>query len=324
MGNTVDGILDSCTDIPEFTIIKGPNVAKLMLSAEDGEGEELFATVYPGVTLGYLDIGASSSPDAPSVDENLLRINYCMSGRGELTMDNGAYFYIQERELVVSRHPAWGGYYFPGGYYRGMVIYIDVRELDEKTRRLFADMGVDLPYLEGCAAGGGGTGAYRVTDAQEHACAWLWRLRSEGELCDLRLALLVLLRMLCRGMRPEKHGPFFTAEQVGAAKRAERLLTDNLDRRITTSALAEYVGMGEAELRKCFRGVYGRNISDYARLKRMLAAAALLEDSDAPVAEVAVSVGYASQGSFAAAFREQFGIAPAEYRRLRRRRRRNG
>ncbi len=99
---------------PEFTIIKGPNVAKLMLSAEDGEGEELFATVYPGVTLGYLDIGASSSPDAPSVDENLLRINYCMSGRGELTMDNGAYFYIQERELVVSRHPAWGGYYFPG------------------------------------------------------------------------------------------------------------------------------------------------------------------------------------------------------------------
>ena len=64
MGNTVDNIMDSCSEIPEFTIIKGPNAAKLILDSKDGAGEELFATVFPGVTLGYIDIGASSCPDA--------------------------------------------------------------------------------------------------------------------------------------------------------------------------------------------------------------------------------------------------------------------
>ena len=51
----------------------------------------------------------------------------------------------------------------------------------------------------------------------------------------------------------------------------------------------------------------------------MLAAAALLEEGDEPISEIAMRVGYTNQGKFAEAFRAQFGIAPSEYRRLRRR-----
>lgn len=318
MGNTVDNIMDSCSEIPEFTIIKGPNAAKLILDSKDGAGEELFATVFPGMTLGYIDIGASSCPDAAPTEERLLRINYCMSGRAEMKMDNGSYFYVQEKELTVSRS-AEGAYYFPRGYYRGIVIYLDRRELGAGPERLFSRMGVDLDRLDGLASGGNNAGVYRVSETQEVACAWLWRLRSEGELCDLRLALLVLLRLLCRGVRQEQRGQFFTAEQVRVAKQAEALLTGNLDRHIPVKALAEYFGVGGTALRKCFKGVYGRNISDYVRTKRMLAAAALLEEGDEPISEIAMRVGYTNQGKFAEAFRAQFGIAPSEYRRLRRR-----
>ena len=53
-----------------------------------------------------------------------------------------------------------------------------------------------MDRLDGLASGGNNAGVYRVSETQEVACAWLWRLRSEGELCDLRLALLVLLRLL--------------------------------------------------------------------------------------------------------------------------------
>ena len=169
-----------------------------------------------------------------------------------------------------------------------------------------------MDRLDGLASGGNNAGVYRVSETQEVACAWLWRLRSEGELCDLRLALLVLLRLLCRGVRQEQRGQFFTAEQVRVAKQAEALLMGNLDRHIPVKALAEYFGVGGTALRKCFKGVYGRNISDYVRTKRMLAAAALLEEGDEPISEIAMRVGYTNQGKFAEAFRAQFGIAPSE------------
>lgn len=321
MGNTIDDILANCSNIPEITIIKGPNVAKLLIDAQDGSGEELFATVMPGVTLGYIDIRASVCPDVPAGVGDLLRINCCMSGRGELKMDTGAYFYIQEKELAVSRRGTTGEFYFPGGSYCGMVAYLDRRGMSAETLRMLINMGVDLTRLENCAAGKGTTGVYHVTPEQEGACAWLWRMRTEGDLSDLRLALIVLLRLMCRRMRPEKRGPFFSETQVAMAKYAEKVLTENLDRHVTARALAEYFGVGETTLKNYFRGVYGQNISDYVREKRMLAAAMLLESGDAPVSEVALRVGYANQGKFAAAFRVQFGVSPTEFRRMRRKRR---
>jgi len=64
--------------------------------------------------------------------------------------------------------------------------------------------------------------------------------------------------------------------------------------------------------------VYGQNISSYLRETRMNAAAKLLADTQYPVAEISVRVGYSNQGKFAAAFREQFHMKPLEYRRQKR------
>ena len=48
---------------------------------------------------------------------------------------------------------------------------------------------------------------------------------------------------------------------------------------------------------------------------RMERAAALLRETDLSVAEIAGQVGYESQSKFTAAFKEQFGQLPKEYRR---------
>ena len=44
-------------------------------------------------------------------------------------------------------------------------------------------------------------------------------------------------------------------------------------------------------------------------------AAELLKDTDQSMAEIANGVGYESQSKFTAAFKEQFGQLPKEYRR---------
>ena len=45
-------------------------------------------------------------------------------------------------------------------------------------------------------------------------------------------------------------------------------------------------------------------------------AASLLRETELSVAEIAAQVGYESQSKFTAAFKEQFGKLPKEYRRI--------
>ena len=57
------------------------------------------------------------------------------------------------------------------------------------------------------------------------------------------------------------------------------------------------------------------SIAAHLKKHRMEKAAQLLRETDLPVAEVARQVGYESQSKFTAAFKEQYGQLPKEYRR---------
>ena len=56
-------------------------------------------------------------------------------------------------------------------------------------------------------------------------------------------------------------------------------------------------------------------IAAYMKEYRVRRAMELLRETDAAVAEIAVRVGYESQGKFARAFKEITGCLPTEYRR---------
>lgn len=64
-----------------------------------------------------------------------------------------------------------------------------------------------------------------------------------------------------------------------------------------------------------FKEVYGSSLAAHMKEHRMERAAALLRETDLSVAEIAGQVGYESQSKFTAAFKEQFGQLPKEYRR---------
>ena len=68
-------------------------------------------------------------------------------------------------------------------------------------------------------------------------------------------------------------------------------------------------------MKNYFRGVYGKNISDYLRDLRMYTAEKLLIDTKMPISEIASQVGYTKQGKFAEVFRQRFQMNPLEYRR---------
>lgn len=84
--------------------------------------------------------------------------------------------------------------------------------------------------------------------------------------------------------------------------------------RIGGTRSPEY-SVSETSLKNYFRGVYGKNVSDYLRDLRMSIAEKLLTETKLPISEIASQIGYTKQGKFAEVFRQQFQMNPLEYRR---------
>ena len=57
-------------------------------------------------------------------------------------------------------------------------------------------------------------------------------------------------------------------------------------------------------------------ITEYIRQRHLSHAEMLLATTDFPIAQVAAAVGYRNDGRFAALFKENCGLYPAEYRQM--------
>ena len=82
--------------------------------------------------------------------------------------------------------------------------------------------------------------------------------------------------------------------------------------------MARTVGLSRAAFARRFAAVSGRSPLRYLTELRLALAANLLETTDDSLAELALSVGYASEFAFSRAFKRKYGLAPGSFRRLRR------
>lgn len=81
--------------------------------------------------------------------------------------------------------------------------------------------------------------------------------------------------------------------------------------------LARAVGLSRTRLAERFRHFLGESPIAYLTRWRLKLAAETLQRSDHSVAQIAASVGYGSEASFNRAFKREFAIPPAQFRRQR-------
>jgi AraC-like DNA-binding protein len=93
------------------------------------------------------------------------------------------------------------------------------------------------------------------------------------------------------------------------------LLHRTPDRPWTVSALAADVGASRSVLGERFARFLGEPPLAYLARWRLQLAARCLEATDKPVLAVALDVGYRSEPAFNRAFKRQFGVPPARYRK---------
>lgn len=83
--------------------------------------------------------------------------------------------------------------------------------------------------------------------------------------------------------------------------------------RITLSTVARVAGMSPFHFHRTFRQAFGKSPATYLAELRFARAARLLMTGSS-VTDVCLAVGFASLGSFSAAFRKYYGVPPSSFR----------
>lgn len=78
--------------------------------------------------------------------------------------------------------------------------------------------------------------------------------------------------------------------------------------------MAAAAGLSRAHFSREFRRAFGETPRAYLLTRRLERAAALLRTTDRSIADVCLSVGLQSLGSFTTSFTRMFGMSPAAYR----------
>jgi AraC-like DNA-binding protein len=102
---------------------------------------------------------------------------------------------------------------------------------------------------------------------------------------------------------PARH--LLRAKDLADARYAEPLDVDDL---------AAAAGLSRAHFSREFRRAFGESPHAYLLTRRLERAAALLRNTDRSVADICLSVGLQSIGSFTTSFTRTFGISPTAYR----------
>jgi AraC family transcriptional regulator, regulatory protein of adaptative response / DNA-3-methyladenine glycosylase II len=123
----------------------------------------------------------------------------------------------------------------------------------------------------------------------------------------------------CKRCRPDASpgSPEWDArgEVVG---RAMRLISDGLVDREGVGGLARRLGYSERHLHRCLYEALGAGPLALARASRTQTARVLLERSDLPIAELALTAGFSSIRQFNSSMRQVFALTPSELRAARR------
>ncbi len=96
--------------------------------------------------------------------------------------------------------------------------------------------------------------------------------------------------------------------------RAKDLADARYSEPLDVGELAREAGLSRAHFSAEFRRAFGEPPHAYLLTRRLERAATLLRATDHTVADICVSVGLSSVGSFTTSFRRMFGLTPTAYR----------
>ena len=290
---------------------------ELPLPSDIGKEEGKLITVFLGeenTLFNLIEIHSTKIPDYienPIKRPKELKINYCDAGRCELKLKSGECTYLTAGEIAIDTGQAESSFYYPGGEYIGyeVIVYMEEKETEpfpEAASFLYRCFeGKARPWIRN---------AGRFLSGFYNTFKFYTEEEIGNELIYLKCTeLLTYLTKLDFNQAQIKR-TYYTVSQVEIAKRVKALICSDLSVRYAARDLAEKFGVSETSLKNYFRIVYGCGYAAFQQNARMEKAAELLK-TEQKIADIGLTVGFATQAKFGAAFKNCFGVTPLEYRR---------
>ncbi len=292
---------------------------KTQITLENACNFELYE-ICPGIVFAFNDVYTSVLPKMTSyeADDCICTINYATKGTCGLYSTNGRYIYLRAGRLMISNEQAEHSFEYPVGSYCGIEIFIMRRALENKELLSFFNIDIEQmlhAYLQGFET----TVIVENINLFKNTLGDIMTLYENNsiDLNLLRLHTFYILRMLTAGEVEFRSGyeGALSKGQVNMAKQAERILTSDLASRETIANIASQMGISSTSLKNYFKAVYGQNISQYLKEKRIDKAKELLAETKLSILDIANIVGFESQSKFTAMFHAFIGLTPTEFRR---------
>ena len=99
------------------------------------------------------------------------------------------------------------------------------------------------------------------------------------------------------------------------AKKIDRFIAENLDRKLSLEILAPLVRLSCSHFARACRNTFGLPLRQLVLRRRIERAQALMRDTLTPLSQVALACGFADQAHFSRLFRQTVGTTPRQWRR---------
>lgn len=100
--------------------------------------------------------------------------------------------------------------------------------------------------------------------------------------------------------------------------RAREFIAASFEQPLTLDDMAQVACLSPSHFLRSFRQAYRQTPHQFLTTLRLERAGLLLQQTELPVTEICLAVGFESLGSFSTRFRRQFGVAPSQLRRAKR------
>ena len=244
---------------------------------------------------------------------------FCLAGAVTLTRRDGSTLTAGARQVLLITDVSGLTGASADASLEGVLVAVDARNARESLNTicsLLGNLSLDTGQVRRWMDSRGGCAVEGPTHWSRAAFADLDRLpRGErARWCVWKSAELLYL-LSTPEKQPADTAPALEREVVRALAETRRYMEAHLDEPLTIPALSRRSCLSATTFKEGFRRRYGLPVHTWLRQRRMERAAELLRNSSLSVLGVAQSVGYGSASQFTAAFRRQYGVTPARFRK---------
>ena len=277
--------------------------------------------VMPGARACLFSLGEGPASLPLRLEPLHFEALFCLAGSMTLARRDGSTLTAGARQVLLLTDLSGVAGVRVDGPLEGVLVAVDAQNARESLNTICGLLGgltLDTGRARRWMAGRGGCAVEGPTHWSRATFADLDRLpRSEqARWCVWKSVELLYLLSAQEEEAPDAPPPPALDRKTALVlEETRRYMEKHLDERLTIPTLSRRALLSATTFKEGFRQLYGLPVHTWLRQRRMERAAELLHTPELSLEGVAKAVGYSSVSQFIAAFRQQYGLIPGQYRK---------